>query len=161
MRAILKAFDVRDRRVWVADSFQGFPRGNPEKYVMDVGAEGVLAVSIDKVKSHFANYGLLDDQVTFLKGFFSETLPAAPIKSLAVVRLDGDQYGSTMDGLTNLYPKLSVGGYLIVDDYGEVPGARDAVTEYREAHNITDPIQVIERPECIGSAQDLEYSGNL
>jgi O-methyltransferase len=144
MRAILKAHDVRDRCVWVADSFEGFPRGNPEKYVMDVGAQGLLAVSIDEVKSHFKNYGLLDDQVKFLKGFFSETLPVAPIKSLSVVRLDADQYGSTMDGLTNLYPKLSVGGYLIVDDYGAVPGACDAVNEYRKAHNISDPIQVID-----------------
>ncbi|HEU0209495.1 MAG TPA: TylF/MycF family methyltransferase [Candidatus Udaeobacter sp.] len=144
MRAILKAYDVRDRCVWVADSFEGFPRGNPEKYPMDVGAQGQLAVSIDEVKSHFENYGLLDDQVKFLKGFFSETLPVAPIESLSVVRLDGDMYESTMDGLTNLYPKLSVGGYLIVDDYGEVPAARDAVTDYRNAHNISDPIQVID-----------------
>jgi hypothetical protein len=142
MRAVLKAYDVRDRCVWVADSFEGFPRGNSEKYPMDVGAQGLMAVSIDEVKSHFADYGLLDDQVKFLKGFFSDTLPVAPIKSLSVVRLNGDQYGSTMDGLTNLYPKLSVGGYSIVDDYGLVPGApHDAVNEYRKAHNISDPIR--------------------
>ncbi len=144
MRAILKAYDVRDRCVWAADSFAGFPRGNPEKYVADVGVQGHLAISIDEVKSHFTNYGLLDDQVKFLKGFFSDTLPTAPIKSLSVIRLDGDMYSSTMDALTNLYPKLSVGGYLIVDDYNEVPGAHDAVNDYRKEHNISDPIQVID-----------------
>jgi len=144
MRAILKAYDVKDRCVWAADSFEGFPCGNPEKYENDVGAEGQLARSIDEVKSHFANYGLLDDQVRFLKGWFSETLPTAPIKSLAVVRLDGDMYQSTMDGLTNLYHKLSVGGYLIVDDYGKVRACHDAVDDYRKAHNISDKIQPID-----------------
>ena len=144
MRALLKAHDVTDRTVWVADSFQGFPRGNPERYSDDVGAEGQLAVSIDEVKANFASYGLLDDQVKFLKGWFSETLPTAPIHSLAVARLDGDQYGSTMDALTNLYPKLSIGGYLLLDDFGAARACRDAVDEFRKAHNITDEIHSVD-----------------
>jgi O-methyltransferase len=144
MRAVLKAHDVSDRTVWAADSFQGFPRGNPEKYSDDVGAEGLLAVSIDQVKANFASYGLLDEHVKFLKGWFSETLPTAPIKCLAVARLDGDQYGSTMDALTNLYPKLSVGGYLILDDYGAAVACHDAVHDFRKTHNIEEEIRRVD-----------------
>ena len=101
-------------------------------------------MSIDEVKANFASYGLLDDQVKFLKGWFSETLPTAPIHSLAVARLDGDQYGSTMDALTNLYPKLSIGGYLLLDDFGAARACRDAVDEFRKAHNITDEIHSVD-----------------
>ena len=60
---------------------------------------------------------MLDDQVRFLKGWFKDTLPNAPISSLAIMRLDGDYYESTTVALTNLYDKLSVGGYAIIDDY--------------------------------------------
>ena len=49
-----------------------------------------LAVSLDEVRSNFARYGLLDDQVRFLQGWFSDTLPTAPIDQLAVLRLDGE-----------------------------------------------------------------------
>jgi O-methyltransferase len=101
-------------------------------------------VSIDEVRSAFQKYGLLDDQVRFLKGWFKDTLPAAPIKQLAVVRLDGDMYESTMDGLVHLYPKLSPGGFLIVDDYGVVDSCRRAVEDYRRKHGIADPIMEID-----------------
>lgn len=148
MRAILKSHGVKDRRVWVADSFQGLPPPDPEKYPADDRdshhTRKPLAVSLEEVKANFEKYGLLDDQVCFLKGWFKDTLPVAPIKQLAVVRLDGDMYESTMDGLSNLYGKLSVGGYLIVDDYGMVPGCRQAVEDYRQAHGIDEPIQWID-----------------
>ncbi len=120
MRAILKAYGIADRRVWVADSFAGLPPPDPGKYPADANdkhhTKKPLAISLEEVKANFEKYGLLDKQVQFLKGWFKNTLPVAPITRLAVVRLDGDLYESTMDGLTNLYPKLSVGGYLIVDD---------------------------------------------
>lgn len=101
-------------------------------------------MSVDEVKSNFSRYELLDEQVCFLKGWFRDTLPSAPIEQLAVIRLDGDMYESTMDALNNLYPKLSVGGYLIVDDYGTIPACAQAVTDYRHAHGITDEIHVID-----------------
>jgi DNA modification methylase len=69
---------------------------------------------------------------------------SAPIEELSVIRLDGDWYESTMDGLVNLYPKLSVGGYLIVDDYGCVPACRQAVHDYRDSHGITEEIRSID-----------------
>ena len=148
MRAILKAHGVTDRLVWVADSFEGLPPPDPEKYPADAGdihhLLEPLAISQEQVKHNFERYGLLDDQVGFLKGWFRETLPNAPIKRLAVMRLDGDMYESTMDALTNLYPRLSVGGFVVVDDFGAVPGCRRAIEDFREAEGITAKIQEID-----------------
>ena len=73
--------------------------------------------TVEAVRSHFARLGLLDEQVVFLKGFFAETLPDAPAEKLALLRLDGDLYASTRDALVHLYPRLSPGGFCIVDDY--------------------------------------------
>jgi O-methyltransferase len=147
MRAILKAYGVTDRGVWVADSFSGLPPPNPDVYPADADDPhytiGLLAVSLDEVKSNFEKYGLLDNQVRFLKGWFRDTLPKAPIKELAVIRLDGDMYESTMDALSALYPKLSQGGYLIVDDY-ELPGCKQAVDDYRKTNSINDELLQID-----------------
>lgn len=144
MRAILKVYDAADRYVWVADSFVGLPEPNEEKYPADAKDRHhtykQLAISLEEVKSNFRVYGLLDEQVRFLKGWFKDTLPTAEIEQLAVIRLDGDMYESTMDGLVNLYPKLAVGGYLIVDDYGAVPACRQAIDDYRQKYNITEEI---------------------
>lgn len=144
MRAILKAYNDTSRKVWVADSFAGLPPPNPEKYPADEGLnlnEYVeLAVSLDQVKENFSRYGLLDDQVIFIEGLFSNTLPTAPIDNLALLRLDGDLYESTMDALVNLYPKLSIGGFVIIDDYGVFTACSRAVEDYRSLHGITDPI---------------------
>lgn len=148
MRAVLKAYGVEDRRVWVADSFEGVPPPDPERYPPDkdspLHAFEELAVSLEQVKANFERYGLLDEQVRFLEGWFCDTLPEAPIERLAVVRLDGDMYESTMDALVNLYPKLSAGGYLIVDDYGALPMCRQAVHDYRTAHGISEEIRPID-----------------
>jgi len=146
-RAIMKAYGVTDRRVWVADSFCGLPTPNP-KYAADANDNhhqfSELAVSLEEVKSNFSKYDLLDDQVVFLKGWFSETLPKADIKSLAVLRLDGDMYESTLDGLVNLYDRVSCGGFVIVDDYGAVDGCKRAVTDFRNERGIEDLIQNID-----------------
>jgi O-methyltransferase len=148
MRAILKAFAVTDRCVWVADSFEGLPRPNKDKYPADANdrlyAESELAISLDEVQRNFARFGLLDAQVKFLKGWFRDTLPSAPIASLSLIRLDGDMYESTMDGLVHLYPKLSTGGYLIVDDFGAIPACRQAVEDFRSANKIAEDIKKID-----------------
>ena len=144
MRAILKARDVTDRRVWVADSFEGLPPPDPEKFPEDDGdvlyTKKILSVSLEEVKNNFRRYGLLDGQVEFLKGWFRDTLPDAPVEKLAVARLDGDMYESTIDALVNLYPKLSPGGFLIVDDYGGIEACRKAVHDYRDRHGIKEEI---------------------
>ncbi len=147
MRAVLQAWGVSDRRVFVADSFAGLPPPDP-KYAADQGDQHhtmkELAISLEHVRANFAKYDLLDEQVVFLKGWFKDTLPAAPIQRLAIARLDGDMYGSTMDAIEVLYPKLSVGGFLIVDDFGAVAGCRKAIEDYRQAHGITEPMTAID-----------------
>lgn len=150
MRAILKAYDVRDRSVWVCDSFEGLPPVNTEKYpadalLADMNLHNIsyLAVSLEQVQQNFAKYGLLDKQVIFLKGFFCDTLPTAPINKIALLRLDGDLYESTMDALVNLYPKLSKGGFVIVDDFW-MPACSQAILDYRKMHGINDEIQQID-----------------
>src|SRR6185437_10555230 len=91
------------------DSFEGLPRPNPEAYSVDIGnrlyEHTELAVSLEKVKDNFNRYGLLNDQVVFVKGFFSETLPALQAVPFALIRLDGDLYESTYVALEQLIPK--------------------------------------------------------
>jgi hypothetical protein len=149
MRAVLEAWGVSDRYVWAADSFAGFPpKTDLEGFAADddndFSGYWQLAVAIDEVKTNFATYGLLDKQVRFLEGWFRDTLPGAPIERLALIRLDGDLYESTIDALEALYPKLGVGGYLIVDDYGAIEACRQAVHDYRAAHQICDEIHEID-----------------
>lgn len=140
MRAVLYAHNVSDRHVWVADSFEGLPRANETQYPADAGSDfhtyRQLAVSLDEVRNNFRAYDLLDEQVRFLKGWFKDTLPTAPIARLALMRLDGDMYESTMDALTNLYPKLSHQGFVIIDDYHVVPACKAAVDDYCKRHGI-------------------------
>ena len=142
MRAILRLYGDTSRTIWVADSFRGLPPPSHPIDTADIDFSLIpeLAVSLEEVSANFDRYGLLDEQVRFLEGFFSETLPDAPIDRLAVLRLDGDMYESTMDALQSLYPKLSPGGYLIVDDYGGINGCKQAIDDYRAAHSITEPI---------------------
>ena len=151
MRGVLKACGVTDRTVWVADSFEGLPEPDPEKFPIEAKAhQGAVmrkaykhfAASLDEVTRNFQAYGLLDDRVRFLKGWFKDTLPTAPIGALAVMRLDGDYYESTMDALTHLYDRLSVGGFTIVDDYGEDTWTycRKAVDDFRRERGIEDPM---------------------
>lgn len=144
MRAVLKVHESQDRRVWVADSFKGLPRPDPRRYPKDAGdqhwTQRLLAVSIDEVRANFDRYGLLDEQVRFLPGWFSDTLVNAPIDRLAVLRIDADMYQSTMEALRYLYPKVSAGGYIIIDDYGAVAGCKAAVDDFRAAQRITDEL---------------------
>jgi O-methyltransferase len=147
MRAILAAHGETSKTVWVADSFKGLPKPSGD-YEADIGdphwAYTQLAVPAEEVRRNFERYGLLDEQVRFLEGWFQDTLPNAPIEELAVARLDGDMFESTIVALEALYPKLSVGGYLIVDDYGAVRGCRMAVDEFRRDHGISEPMQEID-----------------
>lgn len=141
MLAVLRACSDESRHVWLADSFEGLPKPDP-KNAADAGdihwmANHILAVSMDEVQHNIEKYGLMSERVHFLKGWFRDTLPAAPIERLALMRLDGDMYGSTMDTLNNLYPKLVSGGFCIIDDYA-LNGCRQAVDEFRAKHSITE-----------------------
>jgi O-methyltransferase len=147
MRGVLKARDVTDRLVWLADSFQGLPPADLDEYPHespdDFSTFPELAVSIEEVRHNFERYGLLDDQVRFLPGWFRDTLPG-PVGPLAVLRLDGDLYASTIECLDALYPRLSPGGFCIIDDYGNVPACAEAVHDYRARCGIDEPIDDID-----------------
>jgi len=148
MRGVLAAHGDTSRTVWLADSFKGLPPPEPERYPADAGGDlsgfDQLAISRDEVEAGFARYGLLDDRVRFLEGWFEDTLPTAPIDQIAVLRLDGDYYSSTIQALEALEPKVQPGGFVIVDDHGAIEGCRQAVADHRAAHGITAPIQQID-----------------
>ena len=147
MRAVLEAYADRDRVVWVADSFRGVPPPDPASFPADADSElwtyDALAVPLEEVRHNFERYGLLDDQVRFLPGWFRDTLPSAPIERVSVLRLDGDLYESTIVALRSLYPKLSTGGYVIVDDFA-LQGCREAVQDFRSENAITEEIQSVD-----------------
>jgi len=144
MRAILKAYGVTDRIVWCADSFEGLPEPDTAHFPQDASSDHhtyeALMVTLESVQSNFVKYDLLDEQVKFLKGWFKDTLPGAPIERLSILRLDGDMYESTTEALTYLYDKLSPRGFVIIDDYGVLPACRAAVQDFRNPRGINDPI---------------------
>jgi O-methyltransferase len=144
MRALLKAYGDTDRKVWVADSFEGLPAPKNSEDGWDLSRVRQLKVSLEDVKANFERFGLLDEQVEFVKGWFCDSLPKAPIEKLAILRLDGDLYHSTMDALENLFPKVSKGGYVIIDDYFSWAACKQAVTDYCAKHSLQPKIEEIE-----------------
>jgi hypothetical protein len=148
MRGVLAANLVPDRKIYVADSFSGLPPPNPKDYPEDEGDMlytcAQLAVPLEQVKANFAAYGLLDGNVVFVPGLFQETLPKLEAGPFALIRLDGDMYESTIVALNALYPRLSPGGFAIIDDYGAMKSCHQAVTDYRHWHRIDTPIQEID-----------------
>jgi O-methyltransferase len=103
-----------------------------------------LAVSQEEVEENFRRLGLLDVNVRFLKGWFIDTLPTAPIDKIAVLRLDGDLASSTLEALENLESKVSPGGFILVDDFNDIPQCKWAVEKYRKERNITAPIHEVD-----------------
>ncbi len=149
---ILKSMGIEkeERKVWVCDSFEGLPQPNDAQYPADQGDTHFqaqwLKASQETVARNFATYDLLSDQVRFVKGFFSHTLPLVKneIEKISILRLDGDMYESTIVALENLYPLLEVNGYVIVDDYG-LPNCRKALEDYRKFHGIEDEYVEIDK----------------
>lgn len=133
----------QNKKVYCFDSFEGLPAPNPEMYPVDAGdihhTLRELSVSLEEVKKNFEIFSPLDENVIFVKGWFKDTIPYNNIEKISVLRLDGDMYESTILALDYLYPKLSVGGFCIIDDYIHI-GARTAVDDYRAKYDITDPV---------------------
>jgi O-methyltransferase len=147
MRAVLEANQIRDRKVFAADSFAGLPPPKPDQYPVDKGdtlhTYRELAIPIEQVRANFASYGLLDEQVVFVPGFFQDTLPSLEAGPFALIRLDGDMYESTFVALNSLYPKLSPGGFVIIDDYA-LGGCKAAVDDFLRDHAITSRVHVVD-----------------
>ncbi len=146
-KAIFDAHGAKTRQVFVADSFRGLPLPNEVDYPQDAGdthhSYSELAISRGAVESHFRRFGLLDQRVIFIEGWFSETLAKAPIDKLCVLRLDGDMYESTIVALEALYDKITPGGFVIVDDYLLEPCAQ-AVNNFRARRSITAPMHQVD-----------------
>lgn len=167
MRGLLKAHGITDRNVWVADSFTGLPRSassgvtrksftspywsqlakllekHPEELASMTEA-AYAGTSLEDVREHFSRYGLLDEQVRFLSGWFCDTLPAAPIERLAVLRVDADIYDSAYGVLEMLYPKVSPGGFVIVDDQQVTPEVHRAAEDFAAAAGLTPELQRVD-----------------
>jgi hypothetical protein len=146
-RATLDSLGADARTVWVADSFRGLPPPDPQAFPedreLDLSQVEFLAVPVEEVRSYFARFQCVAG-VEFVEGFFDETLPRLRGHRWSVIRLDGDTYEATWVGLESLYPSLSAGGYLIVDDFGLIKECRAAVHDFRRKSRITEPIEQID-----------------
>jgi len=141
MRALLAAHNIENRKVVAADSFAGIPKNvRALNDPVDQWRDRWVA-PINEVKKNIARFGLLDDLITFVPGFFADTLPHLGDQKFALMRLDSDSYDSVEESLVYLYPLLSPGGIIIIDDWHLV-GCKAAVMNYRARHNVTEEIKV-------------------
>lgn len=164
MRATLDTLGAGDRTVFVADSFQGFPEASgdlSQRYdlALDLAGCDFLAVPLEEVREAFSRLGC-ERGVEFLPGFFQDTLPGLAGGRWSIVRLDGDTYEAVWTGLESLYSGLSVGGYVVVDDYLSLDRCREAVDDYRDAHGISEPIEEIDWCGVRWRKQEQAHAGN-
>ncbi len=154
MAAVMAAYGETDRTVWGFDSFEGLPPPNEGIYPADRGDQlhrfPQLAVSIEEVVENFRRMGLWSEQVRLVKGWFKGTVPIASVDRIAVLRLEGDLYESTIQVLDGFYPKLSPGGFCIIDDYGAMVSCRAAVEDYRRDHGVDEPLINLMARGCCG-----------
>lgn len=136
MRGYLEAHEIPGRTVWVADPFMDRP---------DPDAEPLLDVSrdVNVLREAYDRFNLLDDRVHLLEGPYNETLRDAPIEQIAIIRIGGGLAAKTGATLNRLYDRLSVGGFVLVDDYASPP-CHEAVDTFRARHCIVDPIERID-----------------
>lgn len=145
MASFVQAFNL-SRTVWGFDSFMGVP--SRSSGLRDKAHDRLpflhLAVSQAQVDSHVRQFGLTR-HVRLVAGWFNRSITltgqqaALRRRGIALLRVDGDLYSSTMQVLVRLYPLVSRGGWVVLDDWA-VPEARAAIGDYRRAHNITEPI---------------------
>jgi predicted O-methyltransferase YrrM len=101
-------------------------------------------VSLEQIQDNFRRFGLLDEQVVFVKGWFKDTMPTLPAEKIAILRLDGDMYESTIQPLESLYDRVSPGGWIIVDDYAIIPACKAAVTDFLAKRGLNPTIVPID-----------------
>lgn len=137
-----KALDEQgsDKRLHVFDSFAGLPPSTSEDFRdgSPATAAGALAVSEESVRRTFARFGVRAPEIH--KGWFDDTLPTGLPAKVAFAHLDGDLYSSTMTGLREVYPRLSPGSVVVLDDYHDpsalpsrwslFPGVKQACDEF-------------------------------
>lgn len=141
MRAVLEAHALSERTVWATDSFSGIPPST--RFAADpVNTwKDRWEAPLDEVREAIAGYGYLDERTRFLPGYFEDTLPALIDERFALIRLDSDAYDSVRCSLEQLYPLLSSGGIIIIDDW-HLLSCRMAVQNYRMLHGIESELTV-------------------
>ena len=143
-RLVLKMYgQEKIRKSWVCDSFAGLPKATNAKDNDWWYQQVALRVRKERVRKNFEAFNLLDGNVEFVKGYFVYSLPKIRprVKEISVLWADGDMYESTMDILFNLYDKVAVGGFIIMDDY-DVPVCKEATDLFRSMHNIKDRLHL-------------------
>lgn len=132
------------RRLFLFDTFEGMPppqdvdrdfHGTPASALMahaDKGSQVWAVGPLDDVKRNMRATGYDWDQISFVQGRVEETIPASAPDRISLLRIDTDWYESTYHTLVHLYPRLAVGGVLILDDYGHWAGAKKAVDKFLE-----------------------------
>lgn len=140
----LRALRQTGRVVWAADSFAGYPAPTASSSEADHllwERHDYFAVSRADFEQNVARYGLGGDALRVLEGFFDQSIPKAPIERLAMIRIDIDGYEGVSAVLDLLYPKLSPGGFVVVDEL-EVAGCKRAIDEFF-ARNGLDKAQIL------------------
>jgi O-methyltransferase len=138
-----------ERVLYLFDTFEGMPepsdidrsfQGEGASYLLERSSKEsspVWAFSpLAEVKQNMQSTGYDEKKVIFVRGNIEETVPLHAPDQIALLRLDTDWYESTFHELTHLFPRLSIGGVLIIDDYGHWKGARAAVDRYLAEHNV-------------------------
>lgn len=131
----------RRRKLWLYDTFEGMTAPTVQdvdltgtaaaQYMAEHSDEGRWCYADEAdVRQIFASEGFGPKDVEIVKGDVVQTLRARRPRRIALLRLDTDWYESTKAELDLLYPRLSQGGVLIIDDYGHWEGARQAVDEF-------------------------------
>jgi cephalosporin hydroxylase/glycosyltransferase involved in cell wall biosynthesis len=139
LRAYLEAHRLADRDVWMAGRFRA---AVDERTVPDV-ADGLaeLRPDLNTIRDGFERFGLADERTHFLQGDLTATLPDAPVPKVALLHL-GPELGPAAGGvLTHLYPRLALGGYVVVEDATDE--AMAAVDDYRAATGVDEPVRRI------------------
>jgi O-methyltransferase len=143
---ILMAAGAPQREVWAFDSFAGLPEPNELDGRESEGLGGALVGSEESLRQGFERFA--DPARLHVRaGWFEETLAAAAheIGSVAILHCDGDWFESVLLTLEVMYPLVSVGGFIVIDDYGTFPGARRATDEYRLRVHETAPLRRIDQ----------------
>lgn len=144
----------KEKILHLFDSFEGIPQAGPnddETITSCIGkgdgkgalvSTGISSCSVKQVEQHMREWRIDADALRYHKGWFQDTVPKANIKTIAILRLDGDLYESTKVCLEYLHPLVSKNGYVIIDDYA-LTGCRKAVDEYHNKMSIHPEIEPI------------------
>jgi hypothetical protein len=124
-----------------------FGRPAADFYDEASAAEAFRYLTLDEVRAVLAGSGYPVERLHFVPGLVEDTIPAEAPSAIALCRLDTDWYRSTRHEMEHLYPRLSPGGVLLVDDYGHFMGAKKAVDEYFAEH---DPSVLLQRIDFTG-----------